>query len=99
MKILLHFSNVAFKYFYSFKLFENNELSDDFEVKKTKIESEYYKDEIGKLTLCTEIQELFEDFGGDHVTFGRIAEWSLNKNLDIEVQKQRKLQEIEDFII
>ena len=55
--------------------------------------------ELNQFVLNGNYEELFLDMGMNCVEFRNFMEWVFNKNLEIEVQKQKKLKELENGFI
>lgn len=55
--------------------------------------------ELNQFVLNGNYEELFHDMGMNCVEFRNFMEWAFNKNLEIEVQKQKKLKELENGFI
>ena len=55
--------------------------------------------ELNQFVLNGNYEELFLEMGMNCVEFRNFMEWVFNKNLEIEVQKQKKLKELENGFI
>ena len=78
------------------QLFGNDDVSENFVVTRTHLNDSRIKEEIEKITLCSDLEKMFQDNEvEDNLDFNVAIEWIFAKCLEIEIKKQRKLDEIE----
>ena len=66
---------------------------------KSQINEAEIKKELNQFIMDGNYEELFLDMGMNCVEFRSFMEWVFNKTIEIEVQKQKKLNELENAFI
>ena len=66
---------------------------------KSQMKDARIQKELNEFVMDGNYEELFQEMGMNCVEFRSFMEWIFNKNLEMEVQKQKKINELENAFL